>query len=189
MFSIRSRNRVSKKCLKIFPVFKSCLETVFPLSLLWLILRDPGADSGGGEKSKRARKKFGPRKSRNERRAPWDKRFRTAQFQTVGEVLASGWCEKSFVFLSAQSQSSKTRSRFVCSYTKDTYRPVDRHFCLGRSPRVYSRRKVSIHSTKCREDRPGYPRETRRKYAGPFAGILTLAPVAKASSLAPLHQS
>ena len=87
-----------KKCLKIFPVFKSCLETVFPLSLLLLILGDPGAGSGGGEKSKRVRKKFGPRKSRNERRAPWDKRFRTAQFQTVGEVLASGWCQKSFVF-------------------------------------------------------------------------------------------
>ena len=77
----------------------------------------------------------------------------------------------------------------MCSYTKDTYRPVDRHICLGRSPRVYSRRKVSIHSTKCREDRPAYPRETRRKYAGPFAGIVTLVPVAKPSSLATLHQS
>ena len=30
-------------------------------------------------------------------------------------------------------------------------------------------------NTKCRGDRSAYPQETRRKYAGPFAGIVTLA--------------
>ena len=33
----------------------------------------------------------------------------------------------------------------------------------------------SNHSTKCTGDRSAYPQETRRKYAGPFAGIATLA--------------
>ena len=32
----------------------------------------------------------------------------------------------------------------------------------------------SNHSTKCRGDRSRYPLETRRKYAGPFAGIVAL---------------
>ena len=32
-------------------------------------------------------------------------------------------------------------------------------------------KKSSNHSTKCRGDRSTYPLETRRKYAGPFAGI------------------
>ena len=33
----------------------------------------------------------------------------------------------------------------------------------------------SNHSAKCGGDRSAYPQETRRKYAGPFAGIATLA--------------
>ena len=152
---------------KNFPRFKSCLETVFPLSLFDSSSETQGQIVGAG-KSLNGREKNSGQDSQ-EAIAREDKLFRTSQFQTVGEVLASDWCQKSFVF-SAQSQSSKTRSCFVCSYTKDTYRPVDRHICLGRLPRS----KVSIHSTKCREDRPAYPRETCRKYAGPFAGIVTL---------------
>jgi len=35
------------------------------------ILGDPGAVSGGGRKSKRARKKFGRRKVKNEWKSPW----------------------------------------------------------------------------------------------------------------------
>ena len=95
-----------------------------------VILGDPGAVSGGGKKSKRARKKSGAEKSRTTRRAPGDKVL-TDQFQTAGVVLASDWCHKTFVFC-AQSQSSKTRSRFAYSYT------------IGCSPYVYSRRKVPI---------------------------------------------
>ena len=64
------------------------------------------------------------------RRAPGDKVL-TDQFQTVGVILASDWCQKTFVF-SAQSQSSKTRSRFASSYTIDTSRPVACHVYLWR---------------------------------------------------------
>ena len=46
---------------------------------------------------KRARKKFGRKKSRTRRRAAGDKVI-TDQFQTVGVVLASDWCQKNFVF-------------------------------------------------------------------------------------------
>ena len=112
------------------------------MCMVSVILGDPGAVSGDGEKSKRAKKNSGEEKSRTRRRAPGDKVL-TDQFQTAGVILASDWCQKTFVF-SAQSQSSKTRSRFVPSYTNHTYRPVARHICLGRSPRVYSRRKVPI---------------------------------------------
>ena len=35
------------------------------------ILGDPGAVSGGGKKSKRARKKFGRRKVKNDEKSPW----------------------------------------------------------------------------------------------------------------------
>ena len=36
-----------------------------------IILGDPGAVSGGGKKSKRARKKFGRRKVKNDEKSPW----------------------------------------------------------------------------------------------------------------------
>ena len=36
------------------------------------ILGDPGAVSGGGKKAKRARKKIGRRKIKNESGSPWD---------------------------------------------------------------------------------------------------------------------
>ena len=49
----------------------------------------------------------------------------------------------------------------------DTSRPVARHILLEE--------ESSNHSTKCRGDRSTCPQETRRKYAGPFAGIVTLA--------------
>jgi len=69
-------------------------------------------------------------------------------------------------FFSAQSQSSNTRSRFVFSYTKYTYPPVTRH----KWTEGLLEEKSSKHRTKCR----GNPKETRRKYAGPFASIVLL---------------
>jgi len=39
------------------------------------ILGDPGAVSGGGEKSKRARKKFRRRKVKKESKGPWGQGF------------------------------------------------------------------------------------------------------------------
>ena len=53
------------------------------------------------------------------------------------------------------------------SYTKYTYTPVARH----KLTEGLLEEKSSKHSTKCR----GNPQETRRKYARPFAGIVTLA--------------
>ena len=120
---------------------------------------------GAGKSLNGREKNSGEGKPRRRRRAPVDKVL-TDQFQTVGVILASDWCQKTFVF-SAQSQSSKTRSRFASSYTIDISRPVVRH--------VLHEEESSNHSTKCRRDRSTYPQETRRKYAGPFAGIVTLA--------------
>ena len=93
----------------------------------------------------------------------------TDQFQTVGVILA--WFligARKLLFFSAQSQSCKTWSRFASSYTIYTSRPVARHVLLEE--------ESSNHSTKCRGDRSAYPQETRRKYAGPFAGIVSTRP-------------
>ena len=48
-------------------------------------------------------------------------------------------------FFPAQSQSSKTRSRFVFTFTKCTYKPVARHICLGCSQR---RKKLKLKKTR-----------------------------------------
>ena len=80
----------------------------------------------GPEKSLNGREKIsGEEKSRRLRRTPGDKVL-TDQFQTVGVILASDWCQKTFVFF-CPIQSSKTRSRFASSYTIDTSRPLARH--------------------------------------------------------------
>ena len=55
------------------------------------ILGDPGADSGGDGKSKRAGK-YGTKKSKERREEP-------DQFQTVVAVLPSDWAEKHKSFL------------------------------------------------------------------------------------------
>ena len=60
------------------------------------ILGDLGADSGDEGKSKR-RENMARRKKRTARRAPGDN-ILPAQFQTVAVVLASDWCQKTFVF-------------------------------------------------------------------------------------------
>ena len=52
---------------------------------------------GTGKSLKRAKKNSGEEKSRTRRRAPGDKVL-TDQFQTVRPVLASDWCQKTFVF-------------------------------------------------------------------------------------------
>ena len=56
------------------------------------ILGDPGADSGGERKSKRAGK-YGTKKRKEQREEPLPD-----QYQTVAVVLASDWCQKAFVF-------------------------------------------------------------------------------------------
>ena len=69
----------------------------FYISLNGTILGDPGAVSGEGEKSKTGEKNLGEEKSRLRRRAPGDNVL-TDQFQMVRPVLASDWCQKTFVF-------------------------------------------------------------------------------------------
>ena len=62
------------------------------------ILGDPGADSRGEGKSKRAGK-YGAKKSKERR----EENVLPDQFQTVAAVLPSGWCQKTLCF-SAQSE-------------------------------------------------------------------------------------
>ena len=68
------------------------------------ILGDPGAVSGGERKIRAKKSQVGEReknlceeKSSRRVRAPGDKVL-TDQFQTVGAVLASDWCQKTFAF-------------------------------------------------------------------------------------------
>ena len=53
---------------------------------------------GAGKSLNGREKNSGEEKSRTTRRAPGDKVL-TDKFQTVGVVLASDWCHKTFVFL------------------------------------------------------------------------------------------
>ena len=78
------------------------------------ILGDPGAVSGGGKKSKRARKKIGRRKVKNENRSPWDSTLNRPVPKPF-KILACDWAQKYFC---AQSESSSFRVTFVTSYSK-----------------------------------------------------------------------
>ena len=99
---------------------------------------------GAGKSLNGREKNSGEEKSRTTRRAPGDKVL-TDQFQTAWVVLASDWCHKTFVFLCPiTEQQNQEPFRVFLHETIHTYRPVARHICLGRSPRVYSRRKVPI---------------------------------------------
>ena len=71
-------------------------------SLENVILGDPGEVSGA-----RKVKTDGRIKKSQEREE--DPTGNKGQFQTVGIVLASDWCQKAFVFFFPQSQSSKGR--------------------------------------------------------------------------------
>jgi len=51
---------------------------------------------GAGKSLNRREKNSGKEKSRRGR-APWDE-VSTDQFQMVGVVLASDWCQKTFIF-------------------------------------------------------------------------------------------
>jgi len=109
-------------------------------------------------------KNSGEENSSRRVRAPGDKVL-TVQFQRSEQFWLLIGARKS-LFFSAQSQSSNTRSHFVFSYTKYTYPPVTRH----KLTEGLLEEKSPKYSTKCR----GNPKETRRKYAGPFAGIVLL---------------
>ena len=72
-------------------------------------LGDPGAVSGGGKKAKRARKKFGRRKVKSERRSPWDSSLNRPVPKPF-KILACDWAQKI-------SESSSFRVTFVTSYS------------------------------------------------------------------------
>ena len=101
------------------------------------ILGDPGAVSGGGEKSSGREKNSGEEKSRRKIRAPGDKVL-TDQFQTVGAILASDWCQKIFVFF-LPNHRARTLGVASCSPTRNIHTRLLLAICW---PRVYSRRKV-----------------------------------------------
>ena len=65
------------------------------------ILGDPGAVSGGRESLNGREKNSGEEKSRTRIRAPWDKVL-TDQFQMVGVILASDWCQIDFCPITEQ---------------------------------------------------------------------------------------
>jgi len=64
-----------------------------------IILGDQGQLVGAGKSLKGREKNSGKEKSRRRVRAPGGKVL-TDQFQTVGQVLASDWYQKIFVFFS-----------------------------------------------------------------------------------------
>ena len=88
----------------------------------------------GAGKSQNGRKNSGEEKSRRRRRAPGDKVLKD-QFQTVRLVLASDWCQKTFVFFCPIAEQQDQESFRVLLH--------DRHIQASCSP-CYSRRKVSI---------------------------------------------
>ena len=106
---------------------KGRYEAYVALIIILLILGDPGAVSGGGKKSKRARKKIGRRKFKNENRSPWDSTLNRPVPKPF-KILACDWAQKYFC---AQSESSSFRVTFVTSYSKVfTAKLFDRLFAI-----------------------------------------------------------
>ena len=101
--------------------------TEWAMQLNYCILEDPGAVSGGGKKSKRARKKIGRRKVKNENRSPWDSTLNRPVPKPC-KILACDWAQKYFC---AQSESSSFRVTFVTSYSNVfTAKFFDRLFAI-----------------------------------------------------------
>ena len=73
---------------------------------------------GAGKSLNGREKNSGEEKSRRRVRAPGDKVL-TDQFQTVGEVLASDWCQKIFVFL--PNHRAVTLGVVSCFPTRDIH--------------------------------------------------------------------
>ena len=127
---------------------------------------------GAGKSQSGRQKNSGEEKSRTTRRAPGDKVLKD-QFQTVGVVLASDWCQKTFVFfcpITEQQDQESPRVFLHETYTQASCSP----YLSGSFAEGLFEEKSFNHSTKCRGDFSPDPQETRRKYAGLFAGIVTL---------------
>ena len=110
------------------------------------ILGDPGALSGGGKTSKRARKKFSRRKVNNAKKSPWGQGFNG--LVPNGRANSGFWLvPENVCFFSAQSQSSKTRSRFASSYIIDSCSPCCLSFWGDKRWCCYIRRWCWLRSS------------------------------------------
>ena len=76
------------------------------------ILGDPGADSGGEGKSRRAGT-YGTKKSKERREEPLGDNVLQDQFQTLAAVLASDWCRKTFLCVFLPNQKAERLRPFV----------------------------------------------------------------------------
>ena len=70
-----------------------------------IILGDPGAVSGAGDKVKTGGKKFDEQKVQTKNRSPWGQTL-YGPFQTAEQILAPDWAEN-LLYFSAQSAGSK----------------------------------------------------------------------------------
>ena len=72
-----------------------------------VILGDPGADSGGEGKSKRA-EKYGTKKVKNGVKSPWGQCL-TRPVPMVAAVMASDWCQKNTKFSGTNQKPERRR--------------------------------------------------------------------------------
>ena len=126
------------------------------------ILRDPGAVSGGREKSKQARKNLGKEKSRTRIRAPGDKVL-TDQFQMVRVILASDWCPKIFVFFCPITEQQDYESFHVFLHERNIHASCSPYVGRGftRGGKFHSQQKNV--------------REIRKKLAGNTLDLLQVS--------------
>ena len=129
------------------------------------ILGDPGADRGGKGKSERAKENGDEEKHSRARRAPGDK-FLPDQFQTAEVILNSDWCQKFFVFFCPiRGQQAVKSFRVFLHGNNLIYSPWFVWQGFARGENSQSQHKIYRESF-------GISAE---KYAGPFAGIGTVA--------------
>ena len=94
---VQPRPRYERRHEQIVMVLTFCAMVNHRSTRSYSILGDPGVVSGGRKSLNGREKNSGEEKSRTRIRAPGDKVL-TDQFQTVGVILASDWCQKIFVF-------------------------------------------------------------------------------------------
>ena len=131
------------------------------------ILGDPGADREAKGKSKRSKENGHEEKHSSARRAPGDT-FLPDQFQTVGVILNSDWCQKFFVsFCPIRGQEAVKSFRvflhgnhLIAILAWFVQQGFARGLELSQSQHKMYRESFGISA---------------EKYAGPFAGIITMA--------------
>ena len=122
----------------------------------------------GRGKSRNGRKKISAKKSKVRNEEP----LGTQSYRTSSKRSESFWLligATKPLFFCAQSESSKTRSRFVCSYT-DWYKKASCSPCL-----FLLEEKNSNHRTRCRANRAAYPQKASPEIRWIFAGIVRVA--------------